>query len=101
MTDLRQAAQAVIDRWDSPKWEWSQQGPTADLIAALRIALEQKVSEFAQAQEQAEPVVLWQKRHPLRTEGAWKNTDEDDAKFWGEKAQQGWEIRFILHKENT
>ena len=47
MTDqLRQAAQAVVDRWDTPAWEWSEKGPTADLMAALRTALEQ----------QAEPV---------------------------------------------
>jgi hypothetical protein len=45
MTDLRQAAKAVVDRWDSPKWEWSQQGPTADLMAALRTALEQPSQE--------------------------------------------------------
>ena len=36
---LKDAAQAVLDRWDSPQWEWSQQGPTADLMAALRQAL--------------------------------------------------------------
>jgi hypothetical protein len=41
MTDLRQAAKAVVDRWDSPKWEWRDQGPTADLMAALRTALAQ------------------------------------------------------------
>ena len=42
MTDLRQAAQAVLDRWDSPRWEWDKQGPTAELMAALRTALEQE-----------------------------------------------------------
>ena len=46
MTDLRQAAQAVIDRWDSPLWK---NGSTADAIADLRTALKQ----------QAEPVA-WQ-----------------------------------------
>jgi hypothetical protein len=40
MTDaLRKAAQAVLDRWDSPKWEWISHGPTADLMTALRTAL--------------------------------------------------------------
>jgi hypothetical protein len=39
--NLREAAQAVLDRWDSPQWEWAKQGPTADLMAALRAALEQ------------------------------------------------------------
>ena len=37
--DLRAAAQAVLDRWDSPRWQWTQQGPTADLMADLRGAL--------------------------------------------------------------
>lgn len=41
MTSLREAAQAVLDRWDSPAWEWSRQGPTAELMAALRAALQQ------------------------------------------------------------
>lgn len=40
MSDLRQAARAVIERWDSPSWDWCKQGTTADLIAALRAALE-------------------------------------------------------------
>lgn len=37
--NLREAAQAVLDRWDSPQWEWSQHGPTADLMHDLRRAL--------------------------------------------------------------
>lgn len=37
MTDLRTAAQAVIDRWDSPKWK--ETAHTAVFIQALRIAL--------------------------------------------------------------
>ena len=36
---LRAAAQAVLDRWNSPRWEWSKQGPTADLMHALADAL--------------------------------------------------------------
>ena len=48
MTDLRQAAQAVVDRWDTPAWEWREKGPTADLIAALRKALEQQQAEPVQ-----------------------------------------------------
>lgn len=43
MSDLRQAAQALLDRWDSPLWK---NGSTADAIADLRAALAQ----------QAEPV---------------------------------------------
>lgn len=39
MSDLRKAAEAVLDRWDSPAWEWTKQGPTAELMATLRAAL--------------------------------------------------------------
>ena len=39
---LRAAAQAVLDRWDSPQWEWTKHGPTADLMHALRAALAQQ-----------------------------------------------------------
>ena len=42
MTTLRQAAQAVLARWDSLSWQWSEKSPTADLMAALRTALEQE-----------------------------------------------------------
>ena len=37
---LRAAAQAVLDRWDSPQWEWTKHSPTADLMANLRAALD-------------------------------------------------------------
>lgn len=33
---LQMAAQAVLDRWDSPSWKWSKEGHTADLMHALR-----------------------------------------------------------------
>ena len=56
MTDLRAAAQAVLDRWDSPKWEWVKQGPTAGLMAELRAAL-------AQQAEPAQEPVAWAFRH--------------------------------------
>jgi hypothetical protein len=36
---LIKAAQDVLDRWNSPKWEWAKQGPTGDLMFALRDAL--------------------------------------------------------------
>lgn len=39
---LRKAAQAVVDRWDSPQWKWAKQGPTADVINDLRAALSAK-----------------------------------------------------------
>lgn len=34
-----EVGQAIIDRWNSPKWEWAKQGPTADLILDLDQAL--------------------------------------------------------------
>ena len=43
MTTLQAAAQAVLDRWNSPRWEWASHGPTADLMHALRTALAQPV----------------------------------------------------------
>jgi len=48
MTDLRQAAQSVVERWDTPAWEWRDQGPTADLMADLRTALAQSEQEPSQ-----------------------------------------------------
>lgn len=42
MSDLQKAAQAVLDRWDSPKWEWVKQGPTAALMTDLRKALDKQ-----------------------------------------------------------
>ena len=38
MTDLRKAAQAVVDRWDTPLWKDAP--ATATYIEALRQALE-------------------------------------------------------------
>jgi hypothetical protein len=51
MSELEKATQAVLDRWDSPVWEWTSQGPTAALMADLRKAL------AAHKEQQAEPVV--------------------------------------------
>jgi len=45
--------------------------------------------------EQGEPVAQWQKRHLLRTDGKWKNTNEHDAKWWRLGHAQGWEIRTL------
>lgn len=76
MTDLRKAAQEVLDRWDSPAWDWHKQGPTADLMTALRAALEEPV----------EPTTAWAhlpnarhidrilahvKEHPDKWDAAW------------------------------
>lgn len=37
--DLRTAAQAVLDRWESPQWQWTHGSPTGALMADLRAAL--------------------------------------------------------------
>jgi hypothetical protein len=34
-----EAAQAVINRWDSPRWEWNKHGNAGNLIADLRAAI--------------------------------------------------------------
>lgn len=44
------------------------------------------------AQQDAEPVDQWQKRHPARTDGKWENTNEHDAKWWRDNSK-GWEVR--------
>jgi hypothetical protein len=52
MTTLQQAAQAVLDRWDSPAWQRAPVGRSnAALMADLRRAL-------AAHKEQAEPVAM-------------------------------------------
>ena len=43
-----EAAQAVLDRWDSPQWEWSKHGPTADLMHVLRAELAQPAAPDVQ-----------------------------------------------------
>lgn len=48
---LRAAAQAVLNRWDSPQWQWAWQSPTADLMRDLREAL-----AAAPAQQPAQPL---------------------------------------------
>ena len=50
---LAEAAQAVIERWDCPLWDWEMEGPTADLIHALRQAL---AAHEAAKPEQDEPL---------------------------------------------
>jgi len=47
VSNLEKAAQAVLDRWDSPKWEWHQ-GPTAALMADLRAALLERAQKLSE-----------------------------------------------------
>ena len=49
------AARAVLDRWNSPKWQWAKQGPTADLMAELRDALAVQQPSAVLADRQALP----------------------------------------------
>jgi hypothetical protein len=52
MTNLQRAAQAVLDRWDSPHWEWITHGPTAVLMADLRKALAEPDAVLAEPVDQ-------------------------------------------------
>ena len=38
-SELREAAQAVLDRWNAPIWRLMHHRPTADLMADLASAL--------------------------------------------------------------
>lgn len=60
MSRLHDAARAVLERWDSPKWDWEKPGPTADLMAELRAAL---ASDAAAPAESAGPVAHTSERH--------------------------------------
>jgi hypothetical protein len=71
MTDLQKAAQAVLNRWDSPHWEWITHGPTAVLMANLRNALAQ----------QAEPVVAVQMAVLAELEACAKACEETTASW--------------------
>ena len=105
MTELRQAAQAVVERWDTPAWEWRAPGPTADLMADLRKALAQPEFYQPAASEAVEILKsLGYVYKPTYTGLAWVAkksaqrpwqglTDEDMRKFAA--AQYGWEALLI------
>ena len=44
-SELVNAAQAVLDRWDSPRWEWATNGPTGNLMQALREAIDAAIAQ--------------------------------------------------------
>jgi len=67
VSDLRKAAEEVLERWDSPAWEWMKQGPTAELMAALRAAI---------AAPQPEPVAYFD---PQKREFYWARPTQIDA----------------------
>jgi hypothetical protein len=58
--ELQAAAQAVIDRWNSPKWEWDKQGPTADLIHALREAIAAQADQHHDLQKRLADLHLYE-----------------------------------------
>ena len=62
MTDLRQAAQALLNRWDSPLWN---NGSTANAIADLRAALEQQAEpcQYCGLSE-CDPKCMWIEQAP-------------------------------------
>lgn len=64
--------------------------PPIDRTYAERQVAHEKQPKAAQQ----EPVAQWQKRHPLRTDGKWENTNEHDAKWWRDNSM-GWEIRAL------
>jgi hypothetical protein len=70
----------------------AQPAPVQEPVATLFGSL--PVYDTPPAAPVQEPVAQWQKRHPARTAGKWKNTDEHDAKWWRDNAQ-GWEIRAL------
>jgi hypothetical protein len=119
MTNLRQAAKAVVDRWDTPAWEWRDQGPTADLMADLRTALAQPEQEPSQWRDMVVVSLVREgiNKHKAReladhfatplaaAQRPWQGlTDEDRRKFAA--AQYDWEDLLIaaeakLKERNT
>jgi hypothetical protein len=55
MNKLREAAQAVVDRWESPNWASATSAPhTGELIADLRQALRENALDEMQALTESE-----------------------------------------------
>jgi hypothetical protein len=93
MTDLRQAAQAVVERWDTLSWSWSEKTPTADLIAALRKALEQPEQEpvawmYTRIKD-GSSIKLVEKRAEM-PEGGWSLYKEEPLYTTPPAAQRPW-----------
>jgi hypothetical protein len=109
---LRLALEALenINNWLPTIGQKGLRDYEADAITAIKAALaepehctgcEGKPSNTnnpcavcGKAQPEQDPE-QWQKRHPLRTQGKWENTNEPDAKWWQENAQ-GWDIRALF-----
>lgn len=100
MNKLREAAQAVVDRWYTPKWNWTHDA-IGELIAAVRDALaEDQLDEMWVRLAQHQPYAdqrgygpEWARMCRERTpEAAWAAADATaaraaDAVEWIEKAE--------------
>jgi hypothetical protein len=77
--------------------------PSAEMVDAaqeaympfgdMQLAIQLAIAAAPQPVVGVEPA-QWQKRHQLRTNGEWENTNEHDAKWWRDNSQ-GWEIRAL------
>ena len=74
------------------------------LLDRVAARIDKRLAAVLAASPQPQPVqpsdTQWQKRHPLRTEGVWENTNEHDAKWWRDPSQ-GWEIRVLYAHQVT
>jgi hypothetical protein len=73
MSELREAAQAVVAQWDTPNWKLVVH--TGVLIDRLRAAL-------AEPETEAEPVA-WQRRY-IRPDGTreWQDCHPEDVEYY-------------------
>jgi len=83
-TPLQQAAQAVIDRWDSPSWK--DEPPTAVVIGALRKALADEQAQAANSR-----IASLYEELRKATDGGSESMTHDDAlkqiAYWQDKEQ--------------
>lgn len=93
MQALQDAAQAVLDRWDSPAWEWHQ-GPTAALMADLRRAL-LDIEQFCDTH------CTWADHHPDCVRGCRKPLTENQIRDVLKNDQAGQELLFLISTEPT
>jgi len=84
MSKLREAAQAVIDRWESPKWAHDSIH-TGELIAALREALrEDALVCLSNTHQQLDAALEYELIGTIKGMygGRWTLTPEDKAALW-------------------
>lgn len=86
---IRNAAQAVLDRWDSPQWKWLKQGPTADLMNVLRQELADTGAETTAQEVSAAASGTLQRRGglvlvPARMSKAMLDVTESEGWTWAD-----------------